>query len=189
MRWVGNIRWMIITGWKPILYAILLFLVGCATSPLINTSGIPTPTALTESSLNDLSVLTWIGGICILFGTLSMVVPFLSTFNGATSIVIGVLLILLNIALKEYLHWIYVPILIGAAAVTVAVSYKSVRFILRRKQKCPHSSEHSGLLSWLPWRESPQALGSDHGSQSSSNPNLIPEEENDATEDRGSTAP
>jgi len=110
---------------------------GCFPSSRLPSSGINfIPTKLTETTVNDLTILTVVGGLCILFGTVSMVVPAFSTMRGGLALFIGVLLILLNVALKEYLDWIYVPILIGSAAVTVAVAYKAVRHILSRRKKC-----------------------------------------------------
>ena len=178
MRWVGNIRWMIVSGWKPTLLALLLM--GCASTPFNMSGGLSNsgvPEGMKISSINDLSVLTWVGGLCILFGVVSMVLPFLSTFKGGTALTVGILLILLNVAIKEYQHWIYVPVLIGAAAVTVTAAYKTVRYILNRKKlkcslpQCPNSSGHSGSLFWWPGQESSRVLGSALGSQSSSSPN------------------
>ena len=172
--------------WSPILFALLA---GCASNPFIkNPINSSLPSQLTETSLNDLSVLTWVGGLCILFGAIAMVVPILSTFKGGTAIVIGVLLILLNIAVKEYLDWIYVPIIIGAAAVTLSIAYKTVKRILSRRKRCPQSSEPYGSLFWWQQPGSPQELGSDRGSQSSSSPETDSlKEENDATEDTRDT--
>jgi hypothetical protein len=123
-----------------------------------------------------------------------MVVPFLSSFKGGTAITVGILLILLNIALKEYLDWIYVPIIIGAAAVTLTFAYKTVKHLLTRRKRCQNSSEPYGSLFWWQPQGWPQVLGSDRGSRSSSSPDLndsIPtyKEENDATESSGSSAP
>jgi hypothetical protein len=133
MRWLGSLRLRIIMMWTPILFAF----VGCYPSSRMNTPSINSlPSQLTDTSLNDLSVLTWVGGLCILLGTISLVVPAFSTLKGGTALIIGVILILLNVALKEYSDWLYVPILIGTAAVTCAAAYKLVRFILLRRKKC-----------------------------------------------------
>jgi len=186
MRWLGNMRLQIVMRWSPILLALLA---GCASNPFIKTPVTPSlPSPLTDASLDDLSVLTWVGGLCILFGTIAMVIPILSTFKGGTAIVIGVLLILLNIAVKEYLDWIYVPIIIGAAAITLSVAYKTVKRILSRRKRCQHSSEPYGSLFWWQPPGSAQELGSDRGSQSSSSPQTNSlKEENDATEDTRDT--
>jgi len=177
--------------WGPTLLA----LAGCASSPFIHTPVSPSLSSpLTEASLNDLSVLTWVGGVCILFGTISMVVPFLSTFKGGTAVFIGIMLILLNIALKEYSDWIYVPIIIGAAAVTLTFAYKTVRHLLRKK-KCQHSLEQYGSLFWWQPPVSSQAFGSAPRSVRSSeedaarNLEHLNKEENDATESAGGSAP
>ena len=190
MRWLGNIRLQVILFWTPIFLALM----GCVSNPLIKTPVTPPlPSTLTETSLNDLSVLTWVGGLCILFGVIAMVIPFLSSFKGGTAVMIGVMLILLNIALKEYLDWIYVPIIIGAAAVTSTYAYKTVRHLLRKK-KCQHSSEQYGSLLWWQPPGSQQVYGSAPRSANSSEEDVVrslehPKEDNDATESRGSAAP
>lgn len=195
MRWLGNLRLIIVSGWKPTLLAVLLM--GCKSTSFMGGSHVGLPSTMKETSINDLSVLTWVGGLCILFGVVSMVLPFLSTFKGGTALTVGILLILLNVAIKEYQHWIYVPVLIGAAAVTVTAAYKTVRYILNRKKskcllpQCPDSSGHSGSLFWWPGQESSRVLGSALGSQSSSSPDnpSSPKEEVNAPTDKTTIYP
>jgi hypothetical protein len=80
-----------------------------------------------------------------------MVLPGMSNLKGGTAILLGVVLILLNIGVKEYLPYIYVPFLVGTGLISLAVTYKAVRYVLnfRRSQPCllQPSLEPSGSQS------------------------------------------
>jgi hypothetical protein len=88
--------------------------------------------------MKDLSVLSAVGGICILGGVLIMVLPGMSNLKGGTAILLGIVLILLNIGVKEYLPYIYVPFIVGTGLISLAVTYKTIRYVLnyRRHKPC-----------------------------------------------------
>ncbi len=128
-------RLWIIIKWSPIILALLL--VSCASSRGITTdvtSILPTGHVGAES-MKDLSILSAVGGICIIGGVLVMVIPGLSNFKGGTAILLGIVLILLNIGVKEYLPYIYVPFLVGTGLISIAITFRTIRYVLNFKRK------------------------------------------------------
>ncbi len=142
-------RLWIIIRWSPVVLAVLL--VSCASVPIGASLPIPLTGNVGAESMKDLSILSAVGGICIVGGVLCMVVPGLSNFKGGTAILLGIVLILLNIGVKEYLPYIYVPFLVGTGLISIAVTYKTIRYVLDYKRKKTwthqHSSEPSGSQS------------------------------------------
>lgn len=96
-----------------------------------------------------------------------MVLPGASNLKGMNAILIGVVLILLNIGVREYLPYIYIPFIIGTGIFSLAITYRAVRYVLnfRRRKSCLHplrpSLEPSGSLSSSASLPSSEASGHD----------------------------
>jgi len=145
-------RFRILVDWAPIVLAIL-FLSSCKSTSPTSYVGLSDPLTkhVSAESMQDLSVLSAIGGVCIIGGVICMVLPGTSNLKGGTAILIGIVLILLNIGVKEYLPYIYVPFLVGTGLISIAVTYRTVRYVLnfKRKNTCllRPSLERSGSRS------------------------------------------
>ena len=83
--------------------------------------------------MNELSVLSWLGGISTLIGILALVftkaigLPMI----GGRAIMIGICLVVLNYAIANFLSWLMIPVLIGTGAVSLAWSYATVKDVLK----------------------------------------------------------
>jgi hypothetical protein len=129
---MGKLKWFtILLG--------LFFLFGCSalfppmptgTNPMgsvMETVGSP------PLAMNELSVLSWLGGISTLIGILALVftkaigLPMI----GGRAIVIGICLIVLNYVIINFLSWVMIPVLIGTGAISLAWSYATVRDVLK----------------------------------------------------------
>lgn len=135
---------------------LLLFLCSCfpARHSIPAVPGVPQLTeTLSPESVSNLSILSAVGGICIVGGVIVLVLPGASNLRAFNAILIGIVLILLNIGVREYLPYIYIPFIVGTGILSIAVTYRAVRYVLNwRKQKCSSqtlrpSSEHSGSSS------------------------------------------
>jgi hypothetical protein len=129
---MGNLKWYtIILG--------LFFLFGCsALFPSMPTGSNPMGSMMETVgspplAMNELSVLSWLGGISTLVGILAMVftkaigLPMI----GGRAIVIGICLVILNYAIANYLGWLMIPVLIGTGAISLAWSYVTVKDVLK----------------------------------------------------------
>tara|TARA_Y100001963_G_scaffold66053_1_gene92051 strand:- start:6103 stop:6594 length:492 start_codon:yes stop_codon:yes gene_type:complete len=156
-------RLWIIIKWSPVVLAVLL--VSCASVPTGASLPIPLTGNVGAESMKDLSILSAVGGICIIGGVLCMVLPGTSNLKGGTAILIGIVLILLNIGVKEYLPYIYVPFLVGTGLISMAVTYKTIRYVLNFKRKKPcslqPSLERSGSRSSSQSAAQPSGSGHD----------------------------
>ena len=129
---MGKLKWFtILLG--------LFFLFGCSalfppmptgTNPMgsvMETVGSP------PLAMNELSVLSWLGGISTLIGILALVftkaigLPMI----GGRAIVIGICLFVLNYVIINFLSWVMIPVLIGTGAISLAWSYATVRDVLK----------------------------------------------------------
>jgi len=134
-----------------------LFLCSCfpARQSIPAVPGVPQLTeTLSPESVSNLSILSAVGGICIVAGVIVLLLPGASNLRAFNAILIGIVLILLNIGVREYLPYIYIPFIVGTGILSIAVTYRAVRYVLNwRKQKCISSqtqrpsSERSGSSS------------------------------------------
>jgi len=85
-----------------------------------------------SSAGNELAMLSWIGGIATLVGIASLVITRGSM--GMRAIIIGVILIVLNFAVANYMSWILVPVLVATGLISLAWSYKTVKEMLHKKE-------------------------------------------------------
>ena len=134
----------------------LLLLSSCfpARHAIPSVPGVPALTeTLSPDSVSNLSILSAIGGICIIAGVIVLVLPGASNLRAFNAILIGIVLILLNIGVREYLPYIYIPFIVGTGILSIAVTYRAVRYVLNwRRNKCSlqtprPSSERSGSSS------------------------------------------
>tara|TARA_R110002110_G_scaffold150487_7_gene342524 strand:+ start:1237 stop:1530 length:294 start_codon:yes stop_codon:yes gene_type:complete len=84
-----------------------------------------------SSAGGELSMLSWIGGISTFAGIASLVITRGSM--GIRAIVIGVILIVLNFAVANYMSWILVPVLLATGSISLAWAYKTVMEIIDNK--------------------------------------------------------
>ena len=129
---MGKIKWYTI-----LLGSLLLF--GCSalfppmptgTNPIgsvMETVGTP------PLAMNELSVLSWLGGISTLIGILAVVTTRAigQPMIGGRAILIGIFLVILNFVIVNFLSWFMVPVLIGSGAISLAWSYATVRDVLK----------------------------------------------------------
>tara|TARA_R100000654_G_scaffold60729_1_gene87602 strand:+ start:425 stop:814 length:390 start_codon:yes stop_codon:yes gene_type:complete len=122
-----------------LLFTILCsFLTGCCSTPRIsNTSGTASGIvdAVTPLAPNEpLTMLSAIGGLCLLAGMVLLVIS--RGTMGWRPIIGGVILVVLNYAIAEFATWIFLPVLLGTGAISLAWAWKTVRDILKiRKEK------------------------------------------------------
>jgi len=83
-----------------------------------------------SSAGRELSMLSWIGGIATLAGIATLVIT--RGGMGMRAIVIGVILIVLNFAVANYMSWILVPVLVATGLISLAWSYKTMKELLDR---------------------------------------------------------
>jgi len=83
-----------------------------------------------SSAGRELSMLSWIGGIATLAGIAALVIT--RGGMGMRAIVIGVILIVLNFAVANYMSWILVPVLVATGLISLAWSYKTMKELLDR---------------------------------------------------------
>ncbi len=156
---------------RTILILSLLLLSSCfpARQSIPAVPGVPQLTeTLSPESVSNLSILSAVGGICIVGGVIVLLLPGASNLRAFNAILIGIVLILLNIGVREYLPYIYIPFIVGTGILSIAITYRAVRYVLNwRKQKCLSSqtrrlsSEHSGSSSSLESSLSQQESGDD----------------------------
>ena len=85
-----------------------------------------------SSAGNELAMLSWIGGIATLVGIASLVIT--RGGMGMRAIIIGVILIVLNFAVANYMSWILVPVLVATGLISLAWSYKTIKEMLHNKE-------------------------------------------------------
>ncbi len=122
--------------------ALCALLQGCSMFPKqSNTSassafdGITSIATPTTDACGSLAMLSWIGGLSILGGIAALVITRGSM--GMRAVAIGVGLVLLNYAVAQYAHAIFVPILVGSGLVSVTYAFVVVRNAIKAKSELP----------------------------------------------------
>jgi len=126
---MGKLKWFtILLG--------LFFLFGCsALFPSMPTGTNPLGKAMeavgshTPNATNELSMLSWVGGLATIVGIVALVIT--RGMLGMRAIVIGVCLVILNFVIANYLSWVMIPALIGTGCVSLAWAYVTVRDVLK----------------------------------------------------------
>ena len=126
---------------NKLLLLLPLLMVSCVSTRGANPiSHIPGASQLTDAmspeSISNLSILSAVGGVCIVGGVIILVLPGASNLRAMNAILIGIVLILLNVGVQEYLPYIYIPFIVGTGIFSLAVTYRAVRYVLNwRKNK------------------------------------------------------
>jgi|6_EtaG_2_1085325.scaffolds.fasta_scaffold54445_3 CHASE2 domain-containing sensor protein len=110
---------------------------GCGVVQSITGWGQPTPTekvieAVTSSN-ETLTVLSAIGGLCLLAGMLLLCLS--RGTMGWRPIIGGVLLIVLNYVIAEYADWIFIPVIIATGCISAAWGWSVFKRIWNKEYK------------------------------------------------------
>jgi len=87
----------------------------------------------TKQAMGALDLLSWLGGLCILGGVAAMVIT--RGALGLRALGVGLLLVILNYTIARYADWIFIPVLVASAAISMAYAYRIVRQALNKKKK------------------------------------------------------
>ena len=87
-------------------------------------------TAVAEST-ETLTVLSGVGGICLLAGMALLVIS--RGTMGWRPFVGGILLILLNYVVARYADWIFIPVLIATGAISAAWAWNTILEIYKER--------------------------------------------------------
>tara|TARA_Y100000593_G_scaffold83554_1_gene157593 strand:+ start:618 stop:1043 length:426 start_codon:yes stop_codon:yes gene_type:complete len=101
-------------------------LVGCGSTPLgIGGLGSDVLSQAQQHAGTRLGVLSWVGGICTLFGVAAMVLT--RGAIGLRAVGIGVGLVVLNYAVEVYADWIFIPVIVASGICSIALAYMTIR--------------------------------------------------------------
>jgi hypothetical protein len=92
----------------------------------------PVPTA-PPPGVSTLDLLSLLGGICILGGVAAMVITRGSL--GLRALGVGLGLVILNYTIARYADWIFIPVLVASAAISMAYAYRIVRQAILKKKE------------------------------------------------------
>lgn len=123
----------------------VMLLQGCSIFPSRSNTGATSPFSTLDGVVNSpttdacqsLAMLSWIGGLSILGGIAALVITRGSM--GMRAVAIGVGLVLLNYAVSQYAHAIFIPILVGTGIVSVTYAFVVVRNAMKKKSELPTS--------------------------------------------------
>ena len=111
--------------------ALCLLLGGCFSTARTPATVAEAAVQATAESMSNLDMMSAIGGISILGGIIALVIT--KGQLGARAIFCGVGLVLLNYAVARYAHWIFIPILVATAAISLTYGYRIVRQAITRR--------------------------------------------------------
>ena len=123
---------------KHILATISLFVMfvvgGCLTTPkTISGSSIDLPTSFEQvHGLENLSLLSAIGGLCLVAGMALLVIS--RGTMGWRPVIGGIILITVNYLIALYADWLFIPVLIVTGAISLAWGWKIIRHIIKGKK-------------------------------------------------------
>jgi len=86
-----------------------------------------------KQAISTLDLLSLLGGICILGGVAAMVITRGSI--GLRALGVGLGLVILNYTIARYADWIFIPVLVASAAVSLAYAYRIVRQAILKKKE------------------------------------------------------
>tara|TARA_R100000458_G_scaffold59841_1_gene72137 strand:+ start:5775 stop:6164 length:390 start_codon:yes stop_codon:yes gene_type:complete len=87
----------------------------------------------TKQAVGALDLLSWLGGICILGGVAAMVIT--RGALGLRALGVGLGLVILNYSIARYADWIFIPVLVASAAISLAYAYRIVRQAILKKKE------------------------------------------------------
>ena len=82
--------------------------------------------------LNNLSVLSAIGGLCLLAGMVLLVIS--RGTMGWRPVIGGVIMITVNYLIALYADWLFIPVLIVTGAISLAWGWRTVMNVIRGKK-------------------------------------------------------
>ena len=114
---------------KMLTYLFFSFvLLGCASTPKWYESPMSPSAMTTEAISSPVStcspMLGWLGGICTLSGMALLVIT--GGRMGWKPVIGGIIFIVINYALARYASWIFLPVVIATAAISLAWAGKIV---------------------------------------------------------------
>jgi hypothetical protein len=109
-----------------------LLMGGCYSTPKVE-SGFGWSESLEKvHGLNNLSVLSAIGGLCLLAGMALLVIS--RGKMGWYPVIGGIILITVNYLIALYADWLFIPVLIGTGAISLAWGWRIVNNIIKGKK-------------------------------------------------------
>ena len=122
---------------KYLIFLCVLVIAGCGMTQLIPGLSEPRPSPaervldnITESQ-ETLTVLSGVGGICLLAGMALLVIS--RGTMGWRPFCGGILLILLNYMVARYADWIFIPVIIATGCISAAWGWNTVLEIYKEK--------------------------------------------------------
>lgn len=112
-------------------YGVCLLMAGCFSAPKMG-EALPFTGGDMNAAAHSMNMLSWIGGISILGGIAAMVIT--RGLFGARAVGCGIGCILLMYAVDRYAHWIFIPVLVATAAISLTYAYRIVRQALLKKR-------------------------------------------------------
>tara|TARA_R110000824_G_scaffold44958_7_gene130463 strand:- start:715 stop:1116 length:402 start_codon:yes stop_codon:yes gene_type:complete len=117
---------------KKFLGLATLFMTGCFSTPKMDTS-LAIPTSFEQvHGLENLSVLSAIGGLCLVAGMALLVIS--RGTMGWRPVIGGIILITVNYLIAMYADWLFIPVLVVTGAISLAWGWRTVRDIIRGKK-------------------------------------------------------
>ena len=120
---------------KYLIFLCVLVIAGCGITQLIPGLSEPSPTDKVLGSIAEsqetLTVLSGVGGICLLAGMALLVIS--RGTMGWRPFCGGILLILLNYMVARYADWIFIPVIIATGCISAAWGWNTVLEIYKEK--------------------------------------------------------
>ena len=118
--------------------AIAPIMTGCMSSHKAMSAAPPPGVSLTDwahakQAVGALDLLSWLGGICILGGVAAMVIT--RGTIGLRALGVGLGLVILNYTIARYADWIFIPVLVASAAISLAYAYRIIRQAILKKKE------------------------------------------------------
>ena len=119
---------------STILTLCMLFLVSCATTGMPQI-GIPSAANISAvtSEAQPLTVLSGVGGLCVVAGVILLVVT--SGRKGWYACIAGIAMVILNYLVAKYDDILFYPLILCTGVISAAWTYKTVKQILQEKKR------------------------------------------------------
>ena len=121
---------------KYLIYSLLILLTGCGAAQLITGFPSASPAETLIGKVTDtqepLTVLSAVGGFCILAGMVLLVISKGTT--GWRPVICGILMILLNYVIAKYADWIFIPVLIATGCISAAWGWNIILSIIKERK-------------------------------------------------------
>ena len=113
---------------------VMFTIAGCLSTPkTITGSSIDLPTTFEQAhGLKNLSLLSAIGGLCLVAGMALLVIS--RGTMGWRPVIGGIILITVNYLIALYADWLFIPVLIVTGAISLAWGWKTATGIIKGKR-------------------------------------------------------